>query len=204
MATGEVDLKTLLEHDYKMVQAIAGTSRLLITELDASHYWLTQSVSLFKRLIKISANVATLLDTCEEHWSNKATAFSKPEVVKLWKTAAGLWSALPGEQKKFDDYVARKRRERIMGQVEEEAHELDEEEVASDKATYKLALEEIETTCAGMLERIADLPEALLPTAKTGDKPAIEEQVSSTDAENGFEEKATPDGPVSAQESPSD
>ena len=107
MATGDVDLKTLLEHDFKMVQAIAGTSKLLVNELDASHYWVTQSISLFQRLGNICKNVGTLLDACEPYWADKATAFTKPEAVKLWKTAAGLWSALPGEQKRFEEYFFR-------------------------------------------------------------------------------------------------
>lgn len=189
MASGEVDLKILLEHDFKMIQSITGASRLLINELEASHYWVKQSISLFNRLKNISANVAKLLDTCEPYWANKATAFTNPDAAKLWKTAAGLWSALPGEQKKFDEYVARRRRERIMGQHVEEDPELDEELLIADKAAYDQLLEEIETTLTEILGQIAALPDGLVPVARAPEQPA---QAKSAAAN---EEAAEPDSP---------
>ena len=193
MATGEVDLKTLLEHDYKMVQSIAGTSRLLIVDLEASHYWVTQSISLFTRLGNITKNVAMLLDTCEPYWANQASAFSKPEVAKLWKTAAGLWSALPGEQKKFDEHAARRRRERIMGQAGDESIEIEEEQLISDQAVYNRLLEEMDTTCAEMLGRIAALPDGLVPNAPMEEKAANENQVPSEETVSNAEQGRSPD-----------
>ena len=171
MAQGEVDLKILLEHDFKMIQSIAAASRLLVNELDANHHWITQSNALFTRLGNISANLAKLLDTCEPLWANKTTAFTKPEAAKLWKTAAGLWSALPGEQKKFDEHTSRRRRDRIMGQKVEDSPELEAGQLEADKATYDQLLMEIDKTCAEMLGRIAALPEGLYPVAQGQQKP---------------------------------
>jgi len=172
MATGGIDLKTLLEHDLRMAQSILDTSRKLVLELDAAHYWTTTSIDTFKSLNNICSNVSAMLDACQPEWAGGPKKTGKPEELKLWKTAAGLHHALPAEQKRFNEQVTRRRRQRIMGDNTPEDIELADEIIARDNQSYNELAAELEKNLGGLIERIETLPAGLAPPAEPEGQPA--------------------------------
>jgi hypothetical protein len=166
MATGGIDLKTLLEHDLRMAQSILDTSRKLVLELEAAHYWTTTSIDSFKSLANICTNVNAMLDVCEAEWQGGTKPTGKIEEQKLWQTAVGLYRALPAEQRRFTEQVTRRRRERIMGEGVPEDVELEDEVREQDNRAFTETANNLSQALESLLNRAATLPVGLEPPAE--------------------------------------
>lgn len=168
----ELDLKTLLEHNYKMILNTIETSRKLVLEVQASHYWTSHSLEVFKSLKNIGANIDRMMLTSIEKLAQGPQAFRDPEVMKLWKTVVGLYRALPPVQRKFTDQLARRRRERIMGEEIIQPEDIAPETIAADQLQFTTASEDLTQQFADRLALVDDLAEGLIP-----DQAAVEADI---------------------------
>ena len=166
MAEAEFDLKHLLEQDRLMVLDLLESSRKLILDIKAEHYWTVQALEAYGQLSSIGGNLSKLLEALKEHWGEKVRIFEREEAVKLWKTAYGLWRAIPAVQKRFMEQLGRRRRQRIMGVELEEAEELDPEVIERELQQ----LEELRQSITECMEQLAEMtdevPEKLIPPPK--------------------------------------
>jgi hypothetical protein len=184
MSPAEVDLKTLIEQSRSLVSDILDTSHKLVIEVEAAHYWTTYSLDVYAQLSNITANLLKLLELTQPHWGEGEQALASPEGEKLWKTAVGLWRALPPVRNKLTEQLSRRRRQRIMGQEIEEAEELDPETVQEELARFHSSRKELRATLDKLTMVIDLLPEGLAPlpaqeeeapaAADTQQKPAAE------------------------------
>jgi len=160
----QLDLKTLLEHDLKMAQNLVEASRSLVLDVQASHYWTAHSLETFALLTRITGNTNSLLDALGPYWGEGNRIFKRPEAVKLWKTAAGLWSALPPEQKKFNDHLARRRRERIMGEEITQPDDIEPETLRRDEEKFALESASLNNKLNKLVARLNEVPEGIAPS----------------------------------------
>ena len=147
---------------------ILETSRKLVLEVEAARYWTTHSLEIFNQLRNIGTNLHRLLDVCAPHWSQGKLIFNRAEGMKLWNTSYGMWRALPPIRNKLTEQLARRRRERIMGQKVEEVEEHDSAEIKEELAKYKSNLEEIHRLYADLLPKMEALPTGLAPVLEPG------------------------------------
>lgn len=160
----QLDLKTLLEHDIKMALNLVETSRNLVLDVQASHYWTKHSLEVFVSLTKISKNLVSLMDSLGPYWPEGKRIFKHAEAIKLWRTAAGLWSALPPEQKKFNERLARRRRERIMGEEIIQPEDLDQDTVRENEEQFALVSSALANTFNKLLARLGEIPDGIAPS----------------------------------------
>ena len=172
MSGAEIDIRSLLEQDRALVMEILEASRKLVLEVEAARYWTTHSLETFGTLRNIGTNLHRLLDICAPHWSQGKLIFNRAEGLKLWNTSYGMWRALPPVRNKLTEQLARRRRERIMGQKVEEVEEHDPAEVKEELAKFKATLEELHRLYADLLPKIEVLPAGLAPVLETAATPA--------------------------------
>ncbi len=158
-----IDLKNLLEQDRQLALDVLETSRKLVLELQAAHYWTTQSLDVFGSLRNIGANLKRLLEALTPHLGSGEAIFQRQEGMKLWNTALGLWQALPPTRNRLSEHLARRRRERIMGQSIIELEELDPAQVQADTDRYQVALAELVAYYTELEPLIAAVPAGLIP-----------------------------------------
>lgn len=158
-----IDLKSLLEQDRQLALDVLETSSKLVLELQASHYWTTQSLEVFASLRNIGANVAHLLQAAQPFWGEGQAIFIRPEGLKLWNTALGLWQALPPVRNKISEQLARRRRERIMGQSIVEPADLDPAQVQADNDRYQAMLTELTAFYTQLQAAVDAVPGGLIP-----------------------------------------
>jgi hypothetical protein len=158
-----IDLKNLLEQDRQLALDVLETSSKLVLELQASHYWTTQSLDVFASLRNIGANMTHLLQLAQPYWGEGQAIFNRPEGLKLWNTALGLWQALPPVRNKISEQLSRRRRERIMGMSIIEPSDLDPVQVQADNDRYQALLTELTTFYAQLQPVIDAIPEGLVP-----------------------------------------
>jgi hypothetical protein len=168
----ELDLKTLLEHNFKMILNTLETTRKLVLDVQASHYWTRHALDVFTQLKNIGNNIDKMLLTCTEKLARGNQAFRDPEVMKLWKTVVGLYRAMPPVQKKFTDQLARRRRERIMGEEIIQPEDIAPETLAADQLQFTTISEELVVEYTNRLALVADLGDGLIP-----DQAAVEEDI---------------------------
>lgn len=159
-----IDLKNLLEQDRLLALDVLETSRKLVLELQAAHYWTTHSLEVFTSLRNIGGNLQRLLEALAPYYNTGEELFNRPEGLKLWNTALGLWQALPPIRNRFSEQLARRRRERIMGQAIVELEELDPAQVQADSDSYQAVLAELVAFYTGFNTLLADFPPGLIPT----------------------------------------
>lgn len=159
----ELDLKTLLEHNYKMIMNTIETGRKLVLDVQASHYWTTHGLEVFGSLKNIGENLDRMLFSNAELLKQGSRAFREPEAMKLWKTVVGLYRAMPPVQKKFTDQLARRRRERIMGEEIIQPEDISAETIALDHAQFASVSEQLGLEFTVRLNDLAKLPDGLVP-----------------------------------------
>lgn len=158
-----IDLKSLLEQDRQLALDVLETSQKLVLELQAAHYWTVHSLDVFNSLRNIGANLKKLIGVAQPFFGEGARLFQTAEGAKLWNTALGLWQALPPVRNKFSEQLARRRRERIMGQAVLDLDELEPGQVQADNDRYQAALVELAGLFAELLPLINGVPAGLVP-----------------------------------------
>jgi hypothetical protein len=189
-----IDLKNLLEQDRLLALDVLETSRKLVLELQAAHYWTTQSLDVFNSLRNIGGNLKRLLEALAPHLGTGQAIFERPEGLKLWNTALGLWQALPPTRNRFSEHLSRRRRERIMGQAIIELEELDAAQVEADSNRYQAALNELTTLYQQLEPLITAFPAGLIPAqlAQAEGSPAANGQMVAAKAGASVDAIAAP------------
>lgn len=166
MSAAQLDLARLLEQSLTLVDEILELSRKLVLEVKAEHYWTRYSLDAMSQLRNISRNLAKMLDRTEDNWDQGEKLFATEDGMKLWRTAAGLLRALPKVRSKYVEQLARRRRQRIMGQELEEVEELDPKKLAEEEEQFRRDQGELRTAREALLIMMERLPEGLSPTAE--------------------------------------
>lgn len=165
MATGDTDLRSLLEADRQIVLDILDTAYKLIVDVGAHYYWTHHALEICSKLSGIGNNLSRLLDLSGTHWSEGQRAFSHAEPLKLWNTSIGLFRALGPEKARFVEQLAKRRRQRITGQQNVEETDLTDPAVAAaDKERFKEDYARLIAQYAALSERIREIPSGLIPS----------------------------------------
>jgi hypothetical protein len=165
MASGETDLRALLEADRQIVLDILDHAYKLIVDVGAHYYWTHHALEICGKLVNIGNNLTRLLDLSGVHWSEGSRAFNHPEPLKLWNTSIGLFRALGPEKAKFVEQLAKRRRQRIMGQAAvDEADTTDPAVAAADRERFKEEYAKLIAQYSALLERIREVPNGLIPS----------------------------------------
>lgn len=178
MGAVELDLRTLLEQGRAMVLELLELSRKLILELGTAHHWTMRSLDVFGQLANICSNLDKLISANAGRFDDPKHLFAEESGLKLWKTAVGFWRALPPERTRLNEQLARRRRQRIMGENVEDAGEFSKEIFEEAIARYREAHSRLEQQYRDLGAQIARIPAGIAPTA---------------------EELAAPPAPVAAQ-----
>jgi len=186
MAGADIDIKSLLEQDRLMVLELIDTARKLVLDVKAAHYWTAYSLEVLGSLRNIGGNLARLLDTCSTHWDEGKRVFNRAEGMKLWNTALGLWQAMPPVRTKFTEQLARRRRERIMGQALTEMEDVGEAEAAADLERFTQECQQLAELFASFGPAVEAVPSGLVPVLQ-----------SQPTAPNGQMEEVSEGAPVS-------
>jgi hypothetical protein len=204
MNPAEVDLKTLVTQSRSLINDILDTSHKLVVEVEAAHYWTTYSLDIYSQLSNITANLLRLLELTQPRWEDGEEALTSPEGQKLWRTAVGLWRALPPVRNKFAEQLSRRRRQRIMGQEIEEVEELDPEAVEEEQARFRGHRGDLQAAMDRLGLVLELLPDGLAPPAEPAEQEpgrgADQEQAPAADA-GGSAAPGHPDEPA-GEESP--
>jgi hypothetical protein len=185
MTAAEVDLKTLLDQDRQMVLELLDVSKKLVLELGTAHYWSTRCIEIFNQLSGIGGNISKLLTACEPYWPEGQRVFEREEALKLWKSTVGLWRALPPERTKLNEQLARRRRQRIMGQAVEDAGEFTKEVIDEGLARFREAHERLAQQFNALGALITALPAGLAPEAEQMSPKPVQEQTAASSASPG-------------------
>jgi len=149
-----------------MVLELLEVSHKLVLELSTAHYWSLRCIEMFNQLSHIGGNVSRLLTACAPYWSEGQRVFEREEALKLWKSTVGLWRALPPERTKLNEQLARRRRQRIMGDKVEDAGEFTKEAVDEGLARFREAHEKLAQQFKELGPLIEALPSGLAPEAE--------------------------------------
>ncbi len=158
-----LDLKSALEQDRQQVLDLLETTRRLVLEVRAAHLWTTESLSSFNTLLGIGQNISRMLALISPYWDEGNNIFKRPEAVKLYKTAYGLWAALRPVRQKFNEQLDKRRRQRIMGEDYVEVAELTPEEIEKHIEEFTQRHAEMWTLYVDLGEAIAAVPAGLVP-----------------------------------------
>lgn len=164
MAAAQLDLAQLMEQCFSLIDEILDLSRKLVLEVKAEHYWTTFSLDTQSQLMNISRNLAKMLNLTRENWDKGEQMFETEEGMKLWRTAAGLLRALPKVRSRYVEQLARRRRQRIMGQELEDIEELDPETLAKEEEQFRRDQGELRKLREALVIMIERLPEGLTPS----------------------------------------
>lgn len=166
MSDSTLEIRNLLMQDRLIVLELLESSNRLVNELETTHYWITQTLENYKMLGSIGRNLDSMLDECSGHWGEGKKIFQREAAMKLFRTALGLFRALPPINARYAEQVSRRRRQRIMNEEIVEVEGLDPELVANDKAEVVRQHGELLALYTGLEERIAQIPEGLVPVLK--------------------------------------
>jgi hypothetical protein len=175
MAQVEMDLRTLLDQDRQLALEVLEASRKLVLDLEAPHLWTVQCLETFALLGSIGNNLKRLIEACAPYWPEGHRVFAHDEGRRLWKSAQGLWRALPPELARLNDQLARRRRQRIMGDKFDEPAELTAEQIAEDLGRFKNMHAGITKQFEALAALVAIVPPGLSPTAEDLEAPAVAE-----------------------------
>jgi len=163
MAEAGVDLKSVLEQDRLLIDELLAVSHKLVIEVKAAYYWTKFSLETYNQLQNIGNNLEHLLKVCRPHFAAGSKLFQQEEGLKLWKTAFGLLRALPTIRNKFTEQLARRRRQRIMGEEFEESAEVDPELIQSEFKRFEEEHAALSRQYAALASLIEQIPAGLVP-----------------------------------------
>ena len=159
-----LDLRGYLEQGRAQVIELVDTMSKLVLEVKASHYWTVHGLETISSLQSIGANIEKLLAACEPSWHEAGAIFSREEALKLFKSAGGLYRAIPPVTAKFLDQLDKRRKQRIMGQTFDESAEITPEEMQEALTAFTLRIGEAKHMFSALGDRIAAIPEGLVPS----------------------------------------
>lgn len=160
-----LDLRGYLEQGRAQAQELLDTMSKLVLEVKASHYWTVHGLEALSSLSSIGGNIEKLLGACQPHWHEGSEIFSREEALKLFKSAAGLYRAIPPVTLKFNDQLDKRRKQRIMGQTYDESAEITPEEMHEALTAFTLRVGEVKGQYGALAGLISAVPEGLIPTA---------------------------------------
>jgi len=163
MTAAQLDLARLMEQCLALIDEILDLSSKLVLEVKAEHYWTTFSLETQSQLKNITRNLAKMLDLTKPNWSKGEELFATEEGMKLWRTASGLLRALPKVRSRYVEQLARRRRQRIMGQELEDLEELDPEVLAREEEQFRTDQGELRRATEALQIMMEGLPEELAP-----------------------------------------
>jgi hypothetical protein len=161
-----LDLRGALEQDRLQVMELLESTRRLVLEVHAAHYWTVEALASFAQLSKIGGNIQQMLDDLEPQWANGKSVFNNVEAVKLYKSAIGLWAALRPVRQKFAEHLDKRRRQRIMGEDYVEAAEVTQEQIDADLAEFSEKHAQLWAQYSDIGEAIQAIPAGLLPNGE--------------------------------------
>ena len=164
MPAAEMDLRTLLDQDRRMMLDLLEQSSKLVLEISATHYWTVYYIQVFGQLNNITANLSRLIESCQPNFAEGPPMFGRPEALRLWKSASGLWRAVPPELAKLTEQLARRRRQRIKGEKIEEAPDVTPEQISTDLERYRVAHAQLASSVERLAASIEAVPTGLSPT----------------------------------------
>jgi hypothetical protein len=163
MSDSSLEIRNLLQQDRQIVAELLDNSAQLVLELETTHHWIHQTLENYKMLRSIGNNLSSMLDECRDHWGEGKKIFNREPAMKLFRTAVGLYRALPPITAKYVEQLSKRRRQRIMGEDLLEIEGLDPVMVANDKASVKRQFTELSELYSSLEKRISEIPEGLVP-----------------------------------------
>lgn len=160
-----LDLRAYLEQGRVQAHELLDTMAKLVLEVKASHYWTVHGLETLSSLSSIGANIEKLLGSCQQYWHEGSEIFSREEALKLYKSAAGLYRAIPAVALKFNDQLDKRRKQRIMGQSYDESAEITPEEMQEALTAFTLRVGEVKSQFGALAGLVSTVPEGLAPTA---------------------------------------
>jgi len=153
-----------MEQCLSLIDEILDLSSKLVLEVKAEHYWTTFSLETQSQLKNITRNLAKMLDMTRPNWGKGEELFGTAEGMKLWRTVSGLLRALPKVRSRYVEQLARRRRQRIMGQELEDIEELDPEVLAREEEQFRTNQGELRRATEALMIMMEGLPEDLAPS----------------------------------------
>jgi hypothetical protein len=181
MAMADSDLKNLLEEGRLLVQEITDHAEKLVFEVGSAHYWTTYSTEILSKIRNIGQNISKLLEFCEQHWGEGNRIFQHNEALKLWQTSLGLRQALPPVRAKYIEHLSRRRRQRIMGQSEEDDVSLEPSIIREDQDVLRGTVSEVRELFGNLQTRIGKIPDLIGPP-KVNAAPAANGKMDGSEA----------------------
>lgn len=167
MTDSSLEIRNLLLQDRQIVAELLDNSAQLVLELETTHHWIHLTLENYKMLNSIGNNLSNMLDECRDHWGEGKKIFNREPAIKLFRTAVGLYRALPPITAKYVEQLSKRRRQRIMGEELLEIEGLDPVMVANDKASVKRQYMELSELYSSLERRINEIPEGLIPILQT-------------------------------------
>ncbi len=166
MSDSSLEIRNLLQQDRLIVLELLDSSNRLVNELDTTHHWITQTLENYKMLANIGANLSSMLAECSEHWGEGKKVFQREAAMKLFRTAVGLYRALPPINAKYSEQLSKRRRQRIMGGELVDVEGLDPVMIANLKANVANQYRELHELYSTMEISIRQIPEGLVPVLR--------------------------------------
>jgi hypothetical protein len=161
-----LDLRGALEQDRLQVLELLETTRRLVLEVQAAHYWTAEALTSFAQVGNIGSNIQQALDDLGPHWHEGKNVFNRPEAVKLYKIAIGLYAALRPVRQKFAEQLDKRRRQRIMGEEFVESPDVSPEQAEADLAQFSERHARLWAQYGDIGEALQAIPAGLLPTGE--------------------------------------
>jgi hypothetical protein len=175
MSTMDFDLKAAVAQANSLIADILETSKTLILDVKASHYWTTYCLNSFAQVRNIIENLGKLIEITRPQWEKSASdLFDEPKGIKLWMTATGLLRALPPVRAKLTEQLSLRRRQRIMGQTIEESEEVSQEMIEEDLAVFRTEHASLRDALVSLDRAVESVPDALAPTPEQVNKALLE------------------------------
>ena len=163
MQDSSLEIRNLLQQDRLIVTELLDNSAQLVLELETTHHWINLTLENYKMLRNIGTNLSSMLDECRDHWGEGKKIFNREPAMKLFRTAVGLYRALPPITAKYVEQLSKRRRQRIMGAELIEVEGLDPVMVANDRASVERQYRELRELFGSLEQRINEIPEGLVP-----------------------------------------
>ncbi|MCB1217123.1 hypothetical protein KDL44_07005 [bacterium] len=163
MPDPSLEIRNLLQQDRLIVLELLDSSNRLIFELETTHHWIHLTLENYKMLANIGQNLSRMLEECSGNWGEGKKIFQREPAMKLFKTALGLYRALPPINAKYAEQLSRRRRQRIMGEELVDMEGLDPVVVENDKQQAGREFARLREMFSSMEARIAEIPEGLMP-----------------------------------------
>ncbi|MBN2081890.1 hypothetical protein JW859_06730 [bacterium] len=183
MATAQNDLYKVLAQGNSLMDEVLDLSHKLVVDVKAEHYWTVYSLETLAQLKNITRNLARMLEDTKDAWGKPAEFLLTPDGIKLWRTAVGLQRALPKVRAKYIEQLARRRRQRIMGQDIEDVEELDPEVLAEEEKKYRHDLAELRKAIEALRILMERLPDGMVADTEAMARILAGEQVKREEAE---------------------